>query len=98
MKDTIQKQLLSMADPVYKEFHSKLIPTLDPADMIGIRVPVLRRFVKTCMHSDEVSAFLMRLPHRYYEENNLHAFMIEQIQDYQICLDAIERFLPYIDN
>ena len=96
MVNRIRSELLDMAEPVYKVFHSKLIPTVSPEKVIGIPVPVLRRYAKTC--TKEMDTFLKDLPHLYYEENNLHAFLIEQISDFSTCIESVERFLPYIDN
>lgn len=93
----IKKQLLLLQDIKYKEFHQKLMPTVDKGAVIGIRVPVLRKFAKTLDYSEE-SEFLNTLPHTYYEENNVHAFMLEGIKDFDVCISEIEKFLPYIDN
>jgi len=86
--------LFQYQDLKYKEFHQKLMPTVDKDTVIGVRTPILRRLSKD--FSDP--SFLKELPHRYYEENNLHAFLIEQIKDFDACIDELERFLPYIDN
>lgn len=94
----LQRQLFSLQDERYREFHSRLIPNVDKENIIGIRMPVLRKFAKEFAGTDEAAAFLMELPHRYYEENNLHMLLITGIKDYDRCLMEIERFLPYIDN
>lgn len=94
----IQEQLFSMQDIVYKEFQQKLIPTVNPAKIIGIRTPQLRAFAKKLTKTPESELFLQNLPHAYYEENNLHAYLIEQIKDFDVALREVERFLPWIDN
>ncbi len=94
----IQKKLLSMADEEYKKFNSKLIPTVPDELIIGIRTPILRQFAKDIAKTPEAEAFLDSLPHKYYEENNLHMFLIEQIKDFNKALYETEKFLPYIDN
>lgn len=66
--------------------------------MIGIRTPELRKLAKRCAYTPEADEFLKILPHRYFEENNLHGFLIETIRDYDTAIDALEAFLPYIDN
>ena len=91
-------RLFELQDPSYKEFHSKLIPTVDPDKVIGIRTPVLRKLAKELTGSEKASEFLRDLPHQYYEENNLHGFLIESIRDYDACVDALNQFLPYVDN
>ncbi len=94
----IQEQLLFFADKEYKEFHYKLIPTVKKEKIIGIRTPILRKFAKDFFKSGNYDEFLETLPHKYYEENNLHAFLIEQIKNYDIVMEKTKEFLPYIDN
>ena len=91
-------KLFSLQDPEYKEFQSKLLPTLDPDSIIGIRNPKLRTFAREFAQTKEASLFLSTLPHSYYEENNLHMMLLAQIQDFTPCLQMTETFLPYIDN
>ncbi len=95
---SITEQLLALQDSEYKQFHSKLMPTIDPRTIIGVRTPVLRKFAKQLNVSTEVEKFLGQLPHHYYEENNLHAFLIETIKDFDGCITALNQFLPYVDN
>ena len=96
--EEIQKQLFELQDMAYKDFHSKLIPDIDSNNVIGIRVPVLRKYAKSIAGTELSEKFIKELPHRYYEENNLHMMLITRIKDYEKCLSEIERFLPYIDN
>ena len=94
----IQNRLFSLADEDYKEFHHKLIPTVSYESIIGVRTPQLRRLAKEIFLSGSNKQFLDRLPHRFYEENNLHAFLLEQINDYELLVEYVNRFLPYVDN
>lgn len=94
----IETKLFEMQDLQYKAFHSKLMPTVNPDKVIGVRVPLLRKFAKEFSKTDEAEIFMKNLPHSYYEENNLHAFLIEQINDYEKTLEELNNFLPYIDN
>ena len=94
----IREELLKMQDPKYRDFHSRLMPTVDKKFIIGVRVPELRRFAKEIAKTDDAAEFLKSLPHKYYEENNLHAFLTEKIKDYETALLETEKFLPYIDN
>ncbi len=91
------EKLFELQDKEYKEFNQSLMPTVDKDTVIGIRVPVLRKYAKTHNYKNE-TAFLKSLPHRYFEENNLHAFLIESIKDFDECINKLEEFLPYIDN
>ena len=93
----VTEKLLSKQDTEYKAFHSRLMPTVDENRIIGIRIPVLRNFAKE-LSSDEAKAFIQSLPHACYEENNLHAFLIERIGDYGECMKAVNAFLPFVDN
>ena len=94
----IQKELFEMQDEGYRAFHSKLIPNIAPERIIGVRTPQLRSYAKQFAKRQEAAVFLQQLPHTYYEENNLHAFLIEQIKDYDACVASWNRFLPYVDN
>ena len=100
MTDThyIGQQLKQMADPRYKEFHQKLMPTVDKYRVLGVRVPDLRKFAKEINKSDIKGDFLKHLPHTYYEEDNLHAFLIEMIKDYDVAIAELNRFLHFVDN
>ena len=91
-----QKLLFENQDLKYKEFHQKLMPTVDADSVIGVRVPLLRSIAKN--FSFDKNEFMNELPHDYYEENNIHAFLIENIKDFDKCIYETERFLPYIDN
>lgn len=91
-------RLFGLQDLKYKDFHSKLMPTVDSELVIGVRTPELRRLAKEFLKSDMAEEFLSSLPHRYYEENNLHAFMISSIKDYGEVIGRLNTFLPYVDN
>ena len=84
-----------MAEEEYKEFSSKLMPTVEKSKIIGIRTPILRKYAKSL---NEYEDFLNELPHEYFEENNLHAFLIEREQNFDKCIEKINIFLPYVDN
>ena len=94
----LQQQLFALQDEAYREFHSKLMPNINKEAVIGIRIPVLRRFAGEFAKKSEAREFLQQLPHQYYEENNLHMMLITAEKDYEKCLAEVERFVPYIDN
>ena len=96
--ESLRLRLLALNDPEYKKFNTKLIPTVDAHTVIGIRTPILRKIAKELAQDGGVSFFLQDLPHRFFEENQLHAFLIETIRDFDRCLNETERFLPYVDN
>lgn len=96
--EEIQKHLFELQDMAYRDFHSRLMPGIDKETIIGIRVPVLRKYAKSIAGTELAEKFIKELPHCYYEENNLHMMLITRIKDYDRCLLEIERFLPYIDN
>lgn len=93
----IYEKLLSVQDIEYKEFQSKLVPNISPDTMIGVRTPQMRSIAKEVFGSPETEFFLSQLPHKYYEENLLHFFLIAMIKDFDECLKAVEKFLPFID-
>lgn len=94
----VQQDLFTMQDLKYRDFHAKLMPTVDKDSVIGVRVPMLRAYAKKFGKTEEAKQFLEILPHQYYEENNLHGLLIEQMKDYKLCIEELERFLPHIDN
>ncbi len=96
--EKVQAELFEMQDPTYRDFHATLMPTIDKETVIGVRTPMLRAYAKNFGKTADAVTFLEVLPHKYYEENNLHGLLIEQIKDYPACIAAIERFLPYVDN
>ena len=90
--------LFSMADEKYRDFQSKLMPTVPKEKIIGIRTPLLRKFAKDFSKNPEAEVFIGNLPHEYYEENNLHAFLLEYINDFDGCAEEVTKFLPFVDN
>ena len=96
--DNVQKELFAMQDTGYRDFHMKLMPTVDPERVIGVRTPALRAFAKKYGKTEEAKQFVEVLPHQYYEENNLHGLLLEQGKNYEKCVKDLNRFLPYVDN
>lgn len=96
--EEIQKHLFELQDMAYRDFHSRLMPDSDKETIIGIRVPMLRKYAKSIAGTELSEKFIKELPHHYYEENNLHMMLITRIKDYDRCISEIERFLPYVDN
>ena len=99
--EEIKDYLLKNQDLQYKQFHSSLMPTINSEVVIGIKVPILRNYTKELLKKYDIQSFIpffKDLPHQYYEENNIHAFLIEKINNYDECLFQLEQFLPYIDN
>lgn len=96
----LQKQLFAIQDQKNKGFTAKLIPNIDKETIIGIRIPILRKLAKDFFkyRQNESIIFLTQLPHKYYEENLLHSFLIEQMKDFEQVIDYTEKFLPFIDN
>lgn len=92
---TLLDELFKNQDLTYRAFQSSLTPALNPECMIGVRTPVLRKLAK---EMDEKEKFLASLPHSYFEENQVHAFIISGMKDFEACINALEAFLPYVDN
>ena len=90
--------LFSNQDIKYRDFQAPLFPNIDKEKMIGVRTPELKKLAKELFGSDAANKFIETLPHQYFDENQLHAFLISLIKDYETCLKEVERFLPYIDN
>lgn len=94
---TVYERLLNSQDKKYREFQIKLVPNISSEVMIGVRTPDMRRIAKEVFNSDERDAFLKELPHKYYEENLVHFFLIAMIKDFDECVKAVDEFLPYVD-
>lgn len=95
---TIQQQLFDLQDKGYRDFQIKLTPGIDPESVIGVRTPQLRALAKQIAKSEERDAFLDALPHPYYDENNLHGFVLSELKDYDETIARLDAFLPYVDN
>ena len=93
----IIKRLSALHDTKYRDFQSKLIPDTK-AEFIGVRTPELRKLAKELIKEGKTDSFLSVLPHKYFDENQLHAFIISGIKDFDMCVKEVERFLPYVDN
>ncbi len=93
--EQIRVDLFAMQDPVYRDFQCRLMPTVPRNRVIGVRTPQLRAYARRIENAD---AFMAQLPHFYYEENNLHAFLIEKLGDWQAAVTALNQFLPFVDN
>ena len=96
--DEIQNELFKLQDVKYRDFQAKLMPTINPESMIGVRTPELRKLAKQLAKRDDIDEFLDALPHKYFDENQLHAFIISGMKDYEKCLERLEAFLPFVDN
>lgn len=96
--EKIREELFRLQDTKYRDFQSKLIPTVDVSRVIGVRTPKLRAFAKRKIKEPDVNEFLTLLPHEYFDENQLHAFIISEMKDFDHAIRATETFLPYVDN
>lgn len=94
----VRSRLFELQDIGYGDFHAKLIPNISRELIIGVRTPDLRKFAAQFSESALAEDFLKILPHKYYEENNLHGFLIEKIKDYDRVITELDRFLPFVDN
>ena len=94
----ITEELFGMQDKQYRDFQAKLIPTVGKDRIIGVRTPALRKMAKQMIMQNEAEEFIKTLPHRFFDENQLHAFIISEEKELGKCMSETERFLPYIDN
>ena len=96
--DEIRTELFRLQDVKYRDFQSRLIPSYDSDTMIGVRTPELRKLAKQAGRRTDVTVFLDDLPHTYFDENQLHAFILSEMKDYGACLKRVDSFLPFVDN
>jgi 3-methyladenine DNA glycosylase AlkD len=94
----IKEELFSLRDEKYRDFQIKLMPTVAPERVIGVRTPQLRALAKKLAKRDDIGEFLAALPHEYFDEDQLHAFILSGMKDYESCIEGVCAFLPYVDN
>ena len=96
--EEIRNRLFELKDEKYKEFTLKIIPGLEPDNVIGVRTPQIAKIAKEIIKSGDYSAFLDDCPHKYYEEKGIHVAIINSMKDYDSVIKEIDRFIPYVDN
>ncbi len=96
--DEIRERLFSERDEKYAGMQVKIIPGIPADSIIGVRTPILRNMARELSKREDIEDFLGTLPHGYFEENQLHSFIISNIKDYDRCLARVNVFLPYVDN
>ena len=96
--NTIEKRLFKLQDKKYREMQVRIIPNIDSNRIIGVRTPELKNIAKELFNENNYLSFLNELPHKYFEENQIHSFIISKIKDYDECINEINEFLPYVDN
>ena len=96
--EAIREELYRHQDLKYRDFQAKLIPGMETEKMIGVRTPDLRKIAKQMVKREDIGEFLENLPHEFFDENQVHAFVISELKDYGRCVQGVERFLPFVDN
>ncbi|MBQ6285334.1 MAG: DNA alkylation repair protein [Bacilli bacterium] len=96
--NTIREELFKLQDKKYRDFQAKLVPNIDINSLIGVRTFELRNLAKRMVKENNYSSFLNDLPHKYFDENQLHVFIISEIKNYDECINYINKFLPFVDN
>lgn len=96
--DEIRNKLFTLQDKKYRDFQSKLIPTVAIDNVIGVRTPELRKYAKELSKREDIKDFLNVLPHKYFDENQLQAFIVSEIKDFDLCIKEVCSFLPFVDN
>ena len=94
---SVYERLSKFKDNEYREFQSKLVPNISKDTILGVRTPDMRKIAKDVFGTKEGNDFLKKLPHKYYEENLVHFFLIAMIKDFDECIKETEGFLPFID-
>ncbi len=97
-KTDLYNKLYELQDLKYRDMQIKIIPSVDPESVIGVRTPELKTMAREMLKAGDHKEFLEALPHKYFEENQLHAFIISGIKDIKECMEDLEKFLPYVDN
>lgn len=97
-KNQLRQQLVKLQDQKYRAFQISLIPTVKPSSILGVRTPELRQIAKQMIKDGSYTQYLEDLNHKYFEENQIHAFIISELKDYDLCIKELTRFLPHVDN
>ena len=97
-REVILQRLFALQDLTYKDFQAKLMPTVDKETIIGVRTPLLRKLAKELAKREDIGAYLDDLPHLYYDENNLHGFILCEDKDFARTVERVDAFLPCVDN
>ena len=97
-RDEIVEELFRLQDKDYALMQTKIIPTVAADRIIGVRTPALRTFAKSLYKDSDIDAFLSGVPHQYFDEDQLHAFVLSLEKDFDRCIAEVDAFLPYIDN
>jgi len=97
-RNEIVAELFRLQDKDYALMQEKIIPTVSRDRIIGVRTPALRDFAKSLSKDQDIGEFLSYLPHQYFDEDQLHAFVISLEKDYDKCIGNVNAFLPFIDN
>lgn len=96
--EELREELFKYRDEKFQVFQAKLLPTLEPGTVIGVKTPVLRALASRLYAENDYSEILAALPHEYFEEEQLHAFLISEIKDFELCMEKLNEFLPFVDN
>ena len=96
--EEIQKELFARQDEGYRDMQIRIIPNVAPERVIGVRTPELRKLAKELAKREDIGVFLDALPHEHFDEDQLHAFILSEMKDYERCISEVERFLPYVNN
>ncbi len=94
----ITEKLRELSDEEYRLFQLKLMPGVTEDRVLGVRTPLLRKFAKELAKDPDIEIFLQDIPHRYYDENNLHGFIISECKNYEKSVEYVDAILPYVDN
>ncbi len=85
-------------DDKYQKFTSKLLPNIPSEKVIGVKIPVIKKYAKEYNKDEESKLFLKSLPHNFLEENILHGQLISLVKNFDEMVELLDDFLPYVDN
>lgn len=87
----LREELFNLQDLKYRDFHSALVPNIDKEQIIGVRLPELRKIGKKLTDNN--------FDWHYYEEIMLHGFYIGYAKlSYEERISLLTEFIPYINN
>lgn len=98
MKNKIKQELQNLVDGEYAKFNKKLCPDTKK-EMLGIRVPLLRKLAQNIVKEYDWKAFLNQADDNCFEEVLLQGLVIGYAKmEIDEKLDYIQWFVPKIDS
>ncbi|MCH5197264.1 MAG: hypothetical protein J1E34_00010 [Oscillospiraceae bacterium] len=95
---SIEKDLRSFVVKKFSVMQKKGLRGKTKYAVLGVKPGVLKKYSAKVICRPNSCEFTQHLPHTFYEENLLHAYIIDRSRDFDFCLNETSGFLPFIDD